>query len=112
MKMVVAQENAVYPSPTDIAGSEYHESPRSHVLIADCHSVRTLNAYNYVGTHLSAGPRPPAITQAAEVGSWQPPSDSSGLPPPSLTGMGRQAQILGPDNFCLFMPPDPVNENL
>lgn len=29
-----------------------------------------------------------------------------------MTGIGKQAQIIGADNFCLYMPPDPTKENL
>ena len=26
--------------------------------------------------------------------------------------MGRQAHLVGPDNFCLYAPPDPTKQNL
>lgn len=39
-----------------------------------------------------SGP-PPAPITTAQVGPWKPSSLSGGLPPPSLTGMGRQLRI-------------------
>ncbi|MBW0483955.1 hypothetical protein O181_023670 [Austropuccinia psidii MF-1] len=59
-----------------------------------------------------SGPRPPLVTATAAPGSWKPPASSpGGLPPPSLTGMGRQMRLNGVRDFCLLMPPDPTKEN-
>ncbi|KAM0755723.1 hypothetical protein T439DRAFT_351476 [Meredithblackwellia eburnea MCA 4105] len=62
------------------------------------------------------GPRPPNITSPAATGSWAPiPSPTVGgqvYKPASMSGIGKQAQIIGADNFCLFMPPDPTTQNL
>lgn len=58
-----------------------------------------------------SGP-PPAPITTASVGSWKPPSASGGLPPPSLTGMGRQIRLNSATDFCLLMPPDPTKQNL
>ncbi|KAK4702844.1 hypothetical protein P7C70_g3375, partial [Phenoliferia sp. Uapishka_3] len=63
------------------------------------------------------GPRPPVLSSAAPTGTWTAPTTSvvvSGttFAPPSVTGVGKQAQIIGADNFCLYMPPDPTTENL
>lgn len=58
-----------------------------------------------------SGP-PPAPITTARVGPWKPSSSSDGLPPPSLTGMGRQIRINSATDFCILMPPDPVKQNL
>jgi len=58
-----------------------------------------------------SGP-PPAPITTAQVGPWKPPSPSGGLPPPSLTGMGRQLRINSATDFCLLMPPNPTKQNL
>ncbi|ORY51763.1 hypothetical protein BCR35DRAFT_310678 [Leucosporidium creatinivorum] len=66
---------------------------------------------------LGSGPEPPSYTGAAPSGTWAAPQASVTVggtvyAPPSMTGIGKQAQIIGADNFCLYMPPDPTTENL
>ncbi|WAQ91230.1 hypothetical protein PtA15_14A112 [Puccinia triticina] len=58
-----------------------------------------------------SGP-PPAPVTTAQVGPWKPPSGSGGLPPPSLSGMGRQIRLNSATDFCILMPPDPTKQNL
>lgn len=42
---------------------------------------------------LGSGPEAPALTTTAATGSWRPPQPTGGLPPASLSGMGRQMYI-------------------
>lgn len=61
-------------------------------------------------------PRPPVVTSSASPGTWIAAAPTSGpsasLPPPSLTGMGRQAQLNSATDFCIYLPPDPTMQNL
>ncbi|GAA94829.1 uncharacterized protein L969DRAFT_79910 [Mixia osmundae IAM 14324] len=57
------------------------------------------------------GPLPPTLTASAPAGTWTPRPPSNGLPPASLTGIGRQAHVRSSTDFCLFLPKDPVHEN-
>lgn len=51
------------------------------------------------------GPRPPPFTAPAPTGTWRPaPSPVVGgvsYPPANMMGKGKQAQIIGSDNFCV-----------
>ncbi|SCV72963.1 BQ2448_6888 [Microbotryum intermedium] len=82
--LMAQAQNAVYPQPTNIAGT---------------------------------GPKPPNVTSSA-TGTWPTPTasvkDGNGVlvPPASETGLGRQAHVRSPTDFCLFMPLNPVTENL
>ncbi|PWN49575.1 hypothetical protein IE53DRAFT_136437 [Violaceomyces palustris] len=77
--------------------------------------VLTFASTALLGSHIANaqvitgdGPRPPALTTPAKEGSWTPPAGSGA----SLTGMGRDLYINSATDFCLLMPPDPVNQNL
>lgn len=86
-----ATAQSVFPSPTLITGGQIPASAlRSLGLMSDS----------------TDGPRPPNVTSPAPTGTWVAPTTSvvvSGTTyaPPSTTGIGKQAQIIAADNFCL-----------
>ncbi|KDN50864.1 hypothetical protein K437DRAFT_255037 [Tilletiaria anomala UBC 951] len=63
-----------------------------------------------------AGPPAPSLTVTAATGTWKPVAPTSGagagLGTGSLSGMGRQAYINSATDFCLFLPPNPVQDDL
>lgn len=60
----------------------------------------------------SDGPPAPALTVTASTGSWKPATPTGSLPPAALDGMGRGLHINSANDFCLLMPPNPVEQNL
>jgi hypothetical protein len=56
---------------------------------------------------------PAALTTSVPPGTWsaEPALATPGLPEASFDGMGRQIHVNGADDFCLFMPPRPTEEN-
>lgn len=58
------------------------------------------------------GPPAPSLTRTAALGSWTPKAPTDGLPPASLSAMGRTIYINSATDFCLLMPPDTSKQNL
>ncbi|KAH8928934.1 hypothetical protein BT69DRAFT_1236513 [Atractiella rhizophila] len=65
---------------------------------------------------VGSGPSAIPVSSSVAPGTWEAGGSvtvsGTVLPPPSMTGMGRQAQINSATDFCLFLPPNPDKENL